>query len=83
MPTVAIVDGVRIVFYVNEHPPPHFHAVFAEHRVSVDIETLAILNGSLPRAKERIVLEWAREHQDELRIAWNRASNDMPPGRIE
>lgn len=83
MPTVAIVDGVRIVFYVNEHPPPHFHALFAEHRVSVDIETLAILNGSLPKAKERTVLEWARKHQDELRIAWNRMADDMPPGRIE
>jgi hypothetical protein len=82
VPTVAIVDGVRIVFYVNEHPPPHFHALFAEHRISVEIETLAILNGSLPKAKERAVLEWAREPQDELRIAWNRVSNDMPPGRI-
>ena len=24
MPTVAIVDGVKNVFYANEYPPPHF-----------------------------------------------------------
>jgi hypothetical protein len=27
MPVVAIVDGVKIEFYPDEHPPPHFHAL--------------------------------------------------------
>jgi hypothetical protein len=26
VPVVAIVDGVKIEFYPDEHPPPHFHA---------------------------------------------------------
>jgi hypothetical protein len=30
MPTVAIIEGVKIQFYPDEHLPPHFHAVFAE-----------------------------------------------------
>jgi hypothetical protein len=55
MPTVAIVDGVEIVFYVDEHPPPHFHTIFAEHRASIDIETLAVVNGSLPTSKYKAV----------------------------
>jgi len=29
MPVVALVDGVKIAFYANEHPPPHFHAMIA------------------------------------------------------
>ena len=29
VPTVAIIDGVRIEFYFDEHPPPHFHARYA------------------------------------------------------
>ncbi|WP_449409607.1 DUF4160 domain-containing protein [Methylobacterium komagatae] len=29
MPVVAEFDGIRIMFYANEHPPPHFHAYFA------------------------------------------------------
>ena len=33
MPTVAIVEAVKIQFFAREHPPPHFHAVFAEYRV--------------------------------------------------
>jgi len=30
MPVVAIVDGVKIEFYPDGHPPPHFHARYAE-----------------------------------------------------
>jgi Domain of unknown function (DUF4160) len=40
MPTVAVVDGVKIQFFAQEHPPPHFHAVFAEHRAQIDIRFL-------------------------------------------
>jgi Domain of unknown function (DUF4160) len=29
VPVVAIVDGVKIEFYPDEHPPPHFHARYA------------------------------------------------------
>jgi hypothetical protein len=29
VPTVAIIDGVKIDFYFDEHPPPHFHARYA------------------------------------------------------
>jgi hypothetical protein len=32
MATVAIVDGIKIQFYNEEHPPPHFHAEYAESR---------------------------------------------------
>ena len=46
MPTVAIVDGVRIIFYWNEHPPPHFHVEFAEHKGQVSIVTMELMQGS-------------------------------------
>jgi hypothetical protein len=36
VPTVAIVEGVKVQFYAQEHPPPHFHAVFAEYRADRD-----------------------------------------------
>jgi hypothetical protein len=53
MPTVAIVEGVKIQFFAREHPPPHFHAVFAEHRAQIDIRSLHVLRGSLPLSKTR------------------------------
>jgi hypothetical protein len=66
MPTVAIVDGVRIVFYANEHPPAHFHAVIAEHRAVVDIVGAKIIAGSLPASKRVKVLSWAVRRRDVL-----------------
>jgi hypothetical protein len=66
MPVVAVVDGVKIVLYANEHPPAHFHAVIAEHRAVVDIVGLSISAGSLPAAKRRKVLAWAAQHKDAL-----------------
>jgi len=37
MPVVAIVDGVKIEFYPDEHPPPHFHARYAEFVAQIEI----------------------------------------------
>ena len=53
MPVVAIVDGVKIAFYANEHPPAHFHATIAEHRAVIDIVGLTVTAGSLPRGEAR------------------------------
>jgi hypothetical protein len=66
MPVVAVVDGVKIVFYANEHPPAHFHAVIAERRAVVDIVSMKITAGSLPAAKRGKVLAWAANHKDAL-----------------
>jgi hypothetical protein len=51
MPTVAIVEGVKIQFFAEKHPPPHFHAQFAEHRIRIKISSLRVLNGRLPHGK--------------------------------
>ena len=31
MPLVAVLDGIKIQFYWDEHPPPHFHVEYGEH----------------------------------------------------
>lgn len=66
MPVVAIVDGVKIMFFANEHPPAHFHATIAEHRAVIDIMTVSITAGSLPPAKRAKVLSWAASRKDVL-----------------
>jgi hypothetical protein len=66
MPVVAVVEGVKIAFYANEHPPAHFHAAIAEHRAVFDIIAMEITAGSLPVAKRRAVLSWAATRKDVL-----------------
>lgn len=82
MPVVAIVAGVLIVFYYNDHDPAHFHAIADEEEMRVRIADLTVVSGNLPPAKRRAVLEWAAAHQDRLALAWVRCREGQAPGRI-
>lgn len=83
MPTVAIIDGMKIQFFPNEHPPPHFHVVYAEYRALIRIDTIALWQGSLPRNKLRVVLAWAEPRQALLLATWKAAVANEEIGRID
>jgi len=83
MPTVAIVDGVKIQFYFDEHPPPHFHAVFAEFAAQIQIDPPQVLRGSLPQAKLAAVLDWTRKNRDALTSAWAAAAAGRKPKSLQ
>ncbi len=79
MPVVAIVDAVKIEFYPDEHPPPHFHAEFV---AQIEIRTSKVLRGSLPPAKLNRVLSWAAGHQEGLMNAWTAVEELRKPEKI-
>ncbi len=83
MPTVAIVEGVRIRFYADEHPPPHFHAVFAEFTAQIAIEDLRVLRGSLPPAKLMVVRAWAETRRDVLKRTWDMTIAQEKPEKVK
>ncbi|MFL4989021.1 MAG: DUF4160 domain-containing protein [Microvirga sp.] len=83
MPRVAFVDSIRIEFYPNEHPPPHFHAVYAEHRAAFYISSLEIRDGFLPKPQERAVREWAAPRRIPLLRAWAQLRKGRKLGRVE
>jgi len=72
MPAVATVDGIRVEFYFDEHPPPHFHAKYAEYRALIRIDNLKIIKGALPRAQYRKIVQWAstRNSNSHFGIWW-------------
>jgi hypothetical protein len=55
---------------------------YAEHRAEVEIETLAVSQGGLPRRVLALVLEWSFLHRDELRRNWDAARRGEPLARI-
>ena len=71
MPEICRFLGIVIYMYFNEHNPPHFHAVYNEHKASISIETLGILEGKLPSRVLSLVIEWAQDHRSELLNNWN------------
>jgi hypothetical protein len=82
MPTVAIIDGMKIQVFAQEHPPAHFHAVFAEHRAQIEISSLRVLKGSLPRAKLSAVVSWAQPRRQALQAAWESVLAKRKPEKI-
>ncbi len=82
MPTLAIVEGVKIQMYAREHPPAHFHAVFAEHRAQIDIASLRVLKGSLSHAKLSTVISWAEPRRERLRRTWDAVLAKQKPEKI-
>ncbi|MBP7709634.1 MAG: DUF4160 domain-containing protein [Rickettsiales bacterium] len=70
MPEISRFFGIVIYMYFNEHNPPHFHVKYNDHRAQIDIETLGIIDGSLPPKVLALVVEWASIHQNELRRNW-------------
>ena len=74
MPRVSAFYGIVITMYFNEDVHlgrPHFHAESAGDRASFDIESLELIVGHLPRRAKKLVLRWARLHQEELRRNWD------------
>jgi hypothetical protein len=82
MPTIAIVEGANILMYANDHEPAHFHVLFAEHRAVIDIRTLKLGRGELPRAKLRTIIKWAEPRRAQLFKAWDITQSQVIPERI-
>jgi hypothetical protein len=82
MPTISTFYGILIQMFWNDHPPPHFHAVYAGDEVKIDIRTLEVIEGRLPRRALALVLEWAQEHRSELMENWKLCSNNQPVQKI-
>ena len=66
MPTIKLIDSIKIDVYSREHPPPHFHAIYAEFEELIVIETLETYVGSLPKVQRKKVIKWAEEKKEFL-----------------
>lgn len=73
MPTISWFYGISIRMFLNDHPPPHFHAYYESSVAQVSIETGAIMVGRLPPRVRRFVERWRRLYIVELREVWARA----------
>ena len=82
VPRVSEFFGIIIAMYYSDHSPPHFHARYGEHEATVRIDTLGILDGSLPRRAYGLVLEWAALHREDLTANWERARDGASLARI-
>jgi hypothetical protein len=55
----------------------------ANSKATVEIATLEVLEGQLPRRALNLVREWARMHREELLEDWRFCRENTVPAKIE
>jgi hypothetical protein len=83
MPTISSFYGILIQMFWNDHAPPHFHASYGEYTGIVDINSLLMLEGNLPRRALNLIIDWAELHQKELLTDWELCAQKQKPLKIE
>jgi hypothetical protein len=81
MPEISRFLGIVIGMFYREHGIAHFHAVYGEHEITMEIET-GVVHGEFPRRALRLVTEWRHLHREELLRNWERARHGEPLERI-
>ena len=73
MPTIAIIYGVRIGMRLRqkEHNPPHIHVYYDNLAASFSIIDCEKLGGGVPRKQTQIIINFIKEHRNELLEMWN------------
>ena len=82
MPKISEFFGIAIYMYFNDHLPPHFHAIFGEEEVLIDIRTMEVMQGAFPRPQLNFVTTWGFLYQKDLLAAWELAFHGKHPGKI-
>jgi Domain of unknown function (DUF4160) len=59
-----------------------FMRSYGEDEVLIEIDTLVVVRGELPRRALALVVEWAVLHRDELRRDWELARSGRTPAPI-
>lgn len=83
MPELSRFYGIVIFMYFNDHPPPHFHAKYGEHKAKFEIATGRMLDGGLPKRSLALIEDWRQQHVHDLEAAWAAMLAREPYGRID
>ena len=81
MPEISRFLGIIIAMFYKDHSPPHFHAIYGEYEITVEIDS-GVINGRFPKRALRLVLEWLELHKDELLENWQLAEEKKPLNKI-
>ena len=86
MATISMFYGIiiRMYFFDNQqHSLPHIHVHYQDHNAIIEIPSGTIIEGKLPKSKQKLVDAWIEIHRDELVADWELAINGEPIFKID
>ncbi|MCW7552666.1 DUF4160 domain-containing protein [Endozoicomonas gorgoniicola] len=78
MPTISMFYGliVRMYYFDNQqHNMPHIHVHYQDHSAIIEIPSGKVLEGNLPKNKQKLVDAWIEIHKENLMANWDLAIN--------
>lgn len=82
MPEISWFYGIKIMMFFVDHARPHFHVEYAGEEATYQISPLTQIKGYVHPRVNRMVTQWAREHQKDLLADWDLAVAGKEPVRI-
>ncbi|MEW5011158.1 MAG: DUF4160 domain-containing protein, partial [Cycloclasticus sp.] len=86
MPTISMFYGIIIRMYYfdnQQHNMPHIHVHYQENAAIIEIPTGSVIQGKLPKSKQKLVDAWIEIHKDELMADWELAINGESVFKID
>ena len=82
MPEVSRFYGIVVLFFYDDHDPPHFHVRHGSTEASIEIVSSALIEGRLAGRAAGLIREWATLHRSELLENWRLVRMGLPPRKI-
>ena len=70
MPTIYILDSIKILIFFDDHHPKHFHIYYNEYEELIEIETMNSYKGRIPTKQRKKVIKWASDNKQFLLDKW-------------
>ena len=83
MPEICRFFGIIIAVFYDDHNPPHFHARYEGEKISIEINSLSVLDGKISPRALGLIMEWPTQHKEELIEDWELAKQNLPPNKIK
>lgn len=73
MPEISRFYGIiiKMYFFDSEHNPPHIHAIYNKEVAIINIQTLKVIEGRIPKRALKLVNEWISIHKNEIKNIWH------------
>ncbi len=74
MPEISRFLGIVVFMNFKDHNPPHFHAMYGDYQIIVEINT-GVVEGKFPKRALSLLMEWYEIHREELIKNWETLKN--------
>jgi Domain of unknown function (DUF4160) len=72
MPAIHRLNNSKVCIFADDHKPPHFHVLGPGWSGVIDLETLTLSRGTIPKVDFLEAVQWARENSQFLLSEWRR-----------